>query len=195
SIPRLFQHLRNTLTVPYTLHVMAGDVSQRPLYFSNNPAYLSLYSFPTRRSSDLILEVATRLFARQGYQGTTTKQISDHARVNEALVFRHFPSKEELYWAVIERKINSACPRERLRENLEIGGDDLVIFARLGAEILERRANDQTLSRLLLFSALENHRLSHRFFRTYVAEYYDMLADFIRKRIAEGRFRDVDPLL
>ena len=142
-----------------------------------------------------ILEVATRLFARQGYQGTTTKQISDHARVNEALVFRHFPSKEELYWAVIERKINSACPRERLRENLEIGGDDLVIFARLAAEILERRANDQTLSRLLLFSALENHRLSHRFFRTYVAEYYDMLADFIRKRIAEGRFRDVDPLL
>src|SRR3989475_13101616 len=142
-----------------------------------------------------ILEVATRLFARQGYQGTTTKQISDHARVNEALVFRHFPSKEELYWAVIERKISSACPRERLRENLEIGGDDLVIFARLAAEILERRANDQTLSRLLLFSALENHRLSHHFFRTYVAEYYDMLADFIRKRIAEGRFRDVDPLL
>lgn len=115
--------------------------------------------------------------------------------MNEALVFRHFPSKEELYWAVIERKISSAGPRERLRENLEIGGDDLVIFARLAAEILERRANDQTLSRLLLFSALENHRLSHHFFRTYVAEYYDMLADFIRKRIEEGRFRDVDPLL
>ncbi len=142
-----------------------------------------------------ILEVATGLFARQGFQGTTTKEISARARVNEALIFRHFPSKDDLYWAVIERKISSASPRERLRRNLELAGDDLEVFSRLASEILERRAKDQTLSRLLLFSALENHRLSHRFFSTYVAEYYDVMADFVRKRIAEKRFREVDPLL
>lgn len=139
--------------------------------------------------------MATGLFARQGFQGTTTKQISARAAVNEALIFRHFPSKDDLYWAVIERKISSASPRERLRRNLEIAGDDVEVFTRLASEILERRAKDQTLSRLLLFSALENHRLSHRFFSTYVAEYYDVMADFVRKRIAENRFRDVDPLL
>jgi hypothetical protein len=48
---------------------------------------------------------------------------------------------------------------------------------------------------LLLFTALENHRLSDRFFRSYVAQYFEMLADYIRSGIAAGRFRDVDPLL
>jgi AcrR family transcriptional regulator len=142
-----------------------------------------------------ILDVATRLFARQGFQGTTTKKISQHARVNEALIFRHFPRKDDLYWAVIQRKIATAAPTERMREKLELAGDDLQVFTRLAAEILNRRAKDQTLSRLLLFSALENHRLSHRFFRTYVAGYYKLLAEFIRQRIDDGRFRHVDPLL
>jgi AcrR family transcriptional regulator len=142
-----------------------------------------------------ILNVATRLFARQGFQGTTTKQISERAKVNEAIIFRHFSSKDELYWAVIERKIIGAAPNERLRERLDPSLEDSEVFSRVAAEILDRRAKDQTLSRLLLFSVLENHRLSHRFLRTYAAGYYDLLAEFIRQRIAEGRFRDVDPLL
>ncbi|HLB89317.1 MAG: hypothetical protein AUH86_23175 [Acidobacteria bacterium 13_1_40CM_4_58_4] len=142
-----------------------------------------------------ILDVATRLFARQGFQGTTTKQISQHTGVTEALIFRHFSSKEDLYWAVIERKINAAGPAERMRARLNAGGTDLEVLSGIAAEILERRAKDQTLSRLLLYSALENHRLSHRFFRTYVAEYYDVLAEYIRRAIGEGRFRALDPLL
>ncbi|HET7440087.1 MAG TPA: TetR/AcrR family transcriptional regulator [Terriglobales bacterium] len=142
-----------------------------------------------------ILDIATRLFARQGYQGTTTKQISQHAHVNEALIFRHFPTKDELYWAVIQRKIESVSPRERMQEELDPEGDDQQVFTHLAAEILKRRAEDQTLSRMLLFSALENHKLSQRFFRTYVSGYYELLAEFIRRRIAQGRFRNVDPLL
>ncbi len=142
-----------------------------------------------------ILEVATGLFARQGFQGTTTKQIAEHAGVTDGLIFRHFASKEDLYWAVIERKIDAAAPRERMRQMLRVAGTDVEVLAGLAAEILQRRAKDQTLSRLLLYSALENHRLSQRFFRTYVAEYYNVLAEYIRQRIAEGRFRPVDPLL
>ena len=51
------------------------------------------------------------------------------------------------------------------------------------------------MSRLLLYSALENHRLSQRFFRNHIAGYYDVLAEYIRRRAREGAFRDVDPLL
>jgi AcrR family transcriptional regulator len=142
-----------------------------------------------------IIEVATGLFAKQGFRGTTTRHIAEHAVVTEALIFRHFASKEDLYWAVIERKTSITGPAERMRERLSHGGTDFEILSGVAAQILERRANDQTLSRLLLYSALENHHLSHRFFRTYVAECYDVLADYIRRRIAEGAFRAVDPLL
>ena len=142
-----------------------------------------------------ILEVAMRLFARQGFQGTTTRQIAEAAQVNEAIIFRHFPTKDDLYWSVIEHKIESRNGRERLRDRLLEAGGDLDVFATIADEILDRQSKDTTMSRLLLFSGLENHRLSQRFFRTYVANYYEILADHIRQRIRRAEFRDVDPLL
>jgi AcrR family transcriptional regulator len=142
-----------------------------------------------------ILDVATGLFAQQGFNGTTTRQIAQHSGVTEALIFRHFPTKDDLYWAVIESKIRATGPAERIRQQLSAGGTDLEVLARIAAEILERRSKDHTLSRLLLYSALENHRLSHRFFRIYVAECYEVVADYVRRRVALGQFRPVDPLL
>jgi len=142
-----------------------------------------------------ILAVATTLFARKGFNGTTTKEVAAKAGVTEALIFRHFPSKEELYWAVIESKIEDNSPRERMRTRLKVRGSDADILAGLAEDILERRAKDQTLSRLLLYSALENHRLSNRFFGAFIAGYYKLLAEYIERRTREGVFRPVDPML
>jgi AcrR family transcriptional regulator len=142
-----------------------------------------------------ILVVATTLFARQGFKGTTTKEIAAHAGVTEALIFRHFPSKEELYWAVIEAKIADNSPKERMRVRLNVQESDAKILYGLAEDILERRAKDQTLSRLLLYSALENHRLSHRFFRAFVSGYYGLLAEYIERRTKEGAFRPTDPMI
>lgn len=142
-----------------------------------------------------ILRVATRIFARRGFQGTTTRQIAEHSGVTEALIFRHFPSKEDLYWAVIERKLIAAAGAAQMNEALASGRPDREVLAAVAAQILERRAKDQTLSRLLIYSALENHRLADRFFRTYTAECYERLADFVRERIEQGRFRKVNPML
>lgn len=141
-----------------------------------------------------ILAVATRLFARQGFYGTTTRQIARNAGVNEALVFRHFPSKEGLYWEVLETKILEAAPVHRIGETLASGGG-LEVFERIAYEILELRAKDDSLSRLMLFSGLENHELARRFFGMYVANYYDCLADHIEGLMKTGQLRRTDPLL
>ncbi len=151
------------------------------------------YSGEDRREQ--ILQAATKLFAQQGFQGTTTRRIAQRAQVNEAILFRHFPSKEDLYWATIDCKCRQRGARARLQDTLRGPGEDAKLFATIAEEMLERNTNDITLSRLLLFSALENHRLSHRFFRTYIADYYDALAEHIRRRIREGHFRRVDALL
>ncbi len=54
---------------------------------------------------DKILETAIELFANKGFSGTRTKEIADEASVNEALIFRHFSTKSDLYAAIIEKKI------------------------------------------------------------------------------------------
>lgn len=44
-----------------------------------------------------ILRAAVPLFAKNGFRGTTTRQIAEAAEVSEALLYRHFPGKEAIY--------------------------------------------------------------------------------------------------
>ena len=142
-----------------------------------------------------ILDVAMALFARQGFEGTTTREIAEAGRVNEAIIFRHFPTKEDLYWAIIERKCQTSGRRLIIQQNIGIGGDDHQVFSAIAQAILRRKREDHYITRLLWFAALERHELSQEFFRKYVAECYEALADHIRVRISQGGFRGVDPLL
>ena len=142
-----------------------------------------------------IMEAAKELFARQGLEGTTTRQIAEHARVNEAIIFRHFPSKEDLYWEIIDRESELAGWQPALERRLRSGASDRKIFAGIAEDILVRRAEDSSLSRLLLFSALENQQRSQRFLQTHVVAYYELIARYIRERIEDGAFRPVNPLL
>ena len=49
-----------------------------------------------------IIQAATRLFAEQGYDGTTTLQIAHEADVTEPLIYYHFKGKDELFSHIIE---------------------------------------------------------------------------------------------
>src|ERR1700681_2661655 len=51
-----------------------------------------------------ILGCAVRLFSQRGFRGTTTKEIAQAAGISEAMVFRHFATKEELYSAILDHK-------------------------------------------------------------------------------------------
>ena len=142
-----------------------------------------------------ILAVATTLFARQGFQGTRTREISSRARVNEALLFRHFPSKEELYWAVLDEKCKARRGFAELQSLLHSGRPVPEVFAAIADGLLRRNFEDASVLRLWLFSGLENHRLYRRFYRAYMADYYDLLAGYIRRQVRRGAFRAVNPFL
>lgn len=50
-----------------------------------------------------LLKAARELFSRQGFDGTTVKELADHAGVNVSLVSYHFNGKEGLYRACLEQ--------------------------------------------------------------------------------------------
>ena len=142
-----------------------------------------------------ILTMAAELFAQLGYRGTTTRLIAERAGINEAILFRHFPTKEDLYWAVIESKCLERKREGELEARLASASDDREVFRTIASEILQSSQQDTTMMRLLLFSALENHRLSERFFHSFLAGRYELLAAYIRRRIEAGAFQKVDPHL
>jgi AcrR family transcriptional regulator len=73
-----------------------------------------------------ILDAATRLFARHGYERTSTTAIAREAGVSQGIIFHYFETKEKLFWAIVfkgaaeqkkifEKVIKQTDPVEKLR--------------------------------------------------------------------------------
>lgn len=142
-----------------------------------------------------ILTEAMRLFSEDGFRGTTTKKIAEASGISEAMVFRHFANKDELYSAILDHK---ACshklenPLESVTEEIA-KKDDFGVFYGFALNALRHHKEDQEFIRLLLFSALEGHDLSKMFFGSFVTGMYETLSGYIRIRQEDGAFRDIEP--
>jgi AcrR family transcriptional regulator len=53
-----------------------------------------------------IVEAVRGVFAENGFHGTTTRELAKTAGVSEALIYKHFPSKQFLYMAMLEACAN-----------------------------------------------------------------------------------------
>lgn len=144
-----------------------------------------------------ILREAVKLFSQRGFRGTTTKEIAQAAGVSEAMVFRHFATKDELYTAILDYKACSTGtedPIELLKEIIALK-DDRTVFETLALRVLEFHAADPQFHRLLLYAALEGHELKKMFWERMVSSIYQLLGNYIHQRQLDGAFRDVDPLI
>jgi AcrR family transcriptional regulator len=145
-----------------------------------------------------ILAIAVKLFSEQGFRGTTTKEIAQAAGVSEAMVFRHFATKEELYAAILDHKACSSADSfepEAMAADAIARGDDRGVFESMALGALNHHENDPMFQRLLLHSALERHELAQMFFDQFVLRVYEFLGGYIRRRQSEGALIDVDPAI
>jgi AcrR family transcriptional regulator len=144
-----------------------------------------------------ILRVAMRLFSQRGFRGTTTKEIALAAGVSEAMVFRHFATKEALYSAILDQK---ACLHDEM-DPLQIVGeavkqkDDAGVFEGIALNALTQHESDPEFQRLLLHSALEEHELAQMFWEKFVRRVYQTLGNYIRQRQRDGAMIEIEPAI
>jgi AcrR family transcriptional regulator len=147
---------------------------------------------------DQLLRVAMSLFSNQGFRGTTTKEIAHAAGVSEAMVFRHFATKEDLYAAILDHKAcsggGSFDPALMAAEAIK-QKDDRQVFESLALGALNYHDQDPEFQRLLLHSALEKHKLAQMFFDEFVLKVYQFLGGYIRDRQRDGALIDIDPAI
>jgi len=144
-----------------------------------------------------ILRLAMRLFSQRGFGGTTTKEIARAAGVSEAMVFRHFATKKELYSAILDHK---ACLHDTMDPIQVVAEaiarkDDRAVFEGLALDALNRHDCDPEFHRLLLHSALEEHELAQMFWEKFVTRVYRILGAYIRERQRDGAIIEVEPLV
>jgi TetR/AcrR family transcriptional regulator len=68
---------------------------------------------PQRVSPDQILAAAALEFAERGYAGARVDRIARRARVNKAMLYYHFGSKQKLYRALLRTTFTEAAVRLR----------------------------------------------------------------------------------
>jgi len=145
-----------------------------------------------------LLQTAVSLFSQRGFSGTTTKEIARAAGVSEAMVFRHFSTKSELYDAILGAKACHDGIRFPWEENPVLqeaikNKDDYKVFFNIALNALTKQQADENFMRLLLYSALEEHELADRFFNEFVALLYEFIGNYIEGRQKDGAMRNIKP--
>lgn len=143
-----------------------------------------------------IIQVASELFAGQGFKGTTTRQIAQEAGITEALVFKYFETKDSLYRAIIDAKMKDLAEWDLTAVQTGIAlRDDSGVFEGVALLLFREIHRDPTLMRLLLFSALEDRMLSDLFFKQQITDLVELLGEYITIRIRDGVFFTAEPML
>jgi AcrR family transcriptional regulator len=144
----------------------------------------------TVSSRDRILAAARELFAARGFKRTTTASIARRARLNEALIFRHFPAKEDLFTAILRDKLED----ERLGRIIDAAECRSIPVEDAFRLVAERFAEafDPVFLRLYYHSALEDHVLADAFYDQFVSRFLALVEQLIVRGIKEERFRNVD---
>ncbi|MGH8631351.1 MAG: TetR/AcrR family transcriptional regulator [Burkholderiales bacterium] len=66
-----------------------------------------------QETGERLLDTAVRLFAKQGFAGTTVEDITESADVGKGTFFNYFPSKEHVFIALAERQIGKIAAAAR----------------------------------------------------------------------------------
>jgi len=142
-----------------------------------------------------LIEVALDVFSRHGFNGTTTREIAAAAGVNNALIFHHFPSKDALYTAVLNSRLESGQEEELLKEmKVHVDrNDDERLFCCYARHMLQLFVQDERFHRVVLFAALEGHETGLDRILASAVPIFKLVRDYVARRQREGALIKGDP--
>jgi AcrR family transcriptional regulator len=143
-----------------------------------------------------VIGAACRVFAKSSYSGATTAEIARESGVTEPVLYRHFPSKRDLYLACLDA--GWAHVRRLWEEAIASEPDPGLKLAAMGrAYVHQQRVGDRIMLSDLWIQALteasEDPKI-RRYLRDQVREVHDFVAAKIRDAQAQGGIlEDRDP--
>ncbi|HEY9651738.1 MAG TPA: TetR/AcrR family transcriptional regulator [Coleofasciculaceae cyanobacterium] len=147
----------------------------------------------TVRTRTRLLKAAAEVFATEGIEGATTREIAQVAGVNEVTLFRHFPSKDELLGAVVQQvmalqQAEALSHQQQWTQDLLI---DLKHYAWVYNTILEEH---EALIVTFMGEAKRRPEVAHRVILEAVQPLREKLITYLRDAQERGTVRqDVDP--
>jgi AcrR family transcriptional regulator len=138
---------------------------------------------------------AAQLFARQGYRGTSTREIALLAGVAENTIFRHFERKEDLFWAVLRSQCAGLQFRRDLVDRLSRTHDPEAVLPHIIELLTDTARYKPELLRLMAVAFVELQWRAEAFCQNHLSEDLSAISHYLRAVMKAGKMRDLDPAM
>ncbi len=162
----------------------------------NSAAHAGARVVDLRRPTDTrdrVLQVAQALFAERGYRGTSLRDIAKRIGIKAPSLLHHFPSKQQLYLAVLDKMFESledaanaiAWGRESRKERMRQAVADTIDFI----------ASHPDFVRIMWKEMADESGVGRQVLKRRLPPLFSTAVNFIFRGQRDGEFRtEVDPL-
>jgi AcrR family transcriptional regulator len=144
---------------------------------------------------EAIVKAVLPVFARNGFANTTTRALAKAAGVSEALLYKHFPSKESLYAEIQSFGCKGCDPGLQKLLDLEPSTSTLVyvVYYIMRVNIVGRGKDtmcNETRHRMILNSCLEDGSFTRYLFHNRFAENLSKIVECMEAAAEAGDLMD-----
>lgn len=154
-------------------------------------------TFPIKNSEQInkIVHAATQLFARQGYHGTSTREIARLADISENTLFRYFEHKEDLFWAALRSRLSGLELRRDLLSGIVGGASPEVVLPQILTQLVDTAILKPELLRLIAVAFIELRWKAAAVCHEYLSPIFSAVNRYLASNIESGKLRNVDSSL
>lgn len=145
---------------------------------------------------DEVLDAALALFTEKGFAQTRVDDIAKRAGISKGAVYLYFPSKEALVEGIVQRALGPIAD-EALERLATLPGDPRLVISSVLRVLGQRLTSAHALAipRLVIREAPSFPEIANLYRRAVLDRVVPALTALIRRGIAEGYFRQIDPEL
>jgi AcrR family transcriptional regulator len=145
--------------------------------------------------TEKIVEAAAHLFARQGYHGTSTRQIAHLAKVSENTLFRHFDHKEDLFWSALRSRVAGLTFQWDLLKGIGDGDVPEVVLPKIVELLLNSVNSRPEVLRLIAVASLELQGKAESVWRDLLSPFFSRISKYLAACVEKGEVLEVNPTL
>jgi len=142
-----------------------------------------------------IARAAVALFSRQGYHGTSTREIARLADVSEVTVFRYFDHKEDIFLSALQTSFSSVKPRLDLFERSSERYTPEAMLAQILRLLADMATFSPELMRLVGVAFLELHGKAEDVCYGHLAPLFTSIANYLTTNMEQGKLRTLNPAI
>jgi len=140
-----------------------------------------------------IVEAAAQLFARQGYHGTSTREIARIAEISENTLFRYFEHKEDIFWAALRLHLSGSVLHQELQNGIADSADPQVMIPQVLACLLDKDVLKPESLRLIAIAFIELRHKAEAICFEHLSPIFSVVNHYLALNIESGKLRTLDP--